>query len=256
MRTFLGVGKKTPIPGLYGETGWPKLGHHKSKDSIRYWLKVFNMDDSRLTKKVFNWDYRRALLGKKGWNSDIKNVLTATNMSDTFYGLGVEDQKKTMTMLENELNTIEDKKLLHEINTMPKLRTYKEIKLNTGTETYIKSNMSKYHRSPVAKMRTGTFPISIETGRYKKQPVQDRTCPRCPTKLEDEKHFMLDCPLYKIPRDNLYQQFQMKNDEDLENLEREERFFLIFNINRTMKAVARYIEAAYKMRANFMAENS
>ena len=201
MRVFLGVGKKTPIPGLYGEMGWQPLSYFRHRDMVRYWLKLFNMSGNRLTKQVFNWDYRRCLLGKKGWNREVKEVLQASEQTDVFYGLDVEQQKKVLSKLEKSLETKENNKLLKEINSMQKLRTYKELKLTPGTEDYVASNMEKYSRSLIAKIRIGTLPIMIETGRYKQQPADERRCLSCPDKVEDEKHFLMDCPLYNNIRE-------------------------------------------------------
>ena len=85
MRTFMGVGKKTPIPGLYGEMGWHPLSFYRKKDTIRYWLKLYNMDYNRLPKQIFLSDYIPALQGKKSWSKDIKDTLTELNMRDTFF---------------------------------------------------------------------------------------------------------------------------------------------------------------------------
>jgi hypothetical protein len=96
MRTFIGVPKNTPIPGLYGETGWHTLKYYRNKDDMKFWLKLYNMPNDRLTKQVFNWDYRRALTGQESWNKNIKVSLTQAGGEDVFYGLHVESSKKTL----------------------------------------------------------------------------------------------------------------------------------------------------------------
>ena len=186
---------------------------------------------------------------------EIKKILSANNLTDVFYGLGVEKEKETMHKLVTELNS-EGKKLLNEINTMPKLRTYRELKLDTGTEPYVRSHLKKNHRSLTAKMRSGTFPINIELGRYKRLPVHERTCPRCPMEIEDEKHFMMDCPLYQENRQTLLHQLEEKTGLTQENLANNEIFFLIFNISAMMKPLANFIDTCNIERGRFMKEGN
>ena len=99
--------------------------------------------------------------------------------------------KAVMQKLEAELETAETNKLQGEINGMPNLLTYKELKIITGTEHYVYANIKKYHRSLIAKFRTGTFPINIELGRHQRKPVEERTFPHCTTLVKDERHFLL-----------------------------------------------------------------
>ena len=40
----------------------------------------------------------------------------------------------------------------------------------------------------------------IEIGRYKKQPVEERLCPKCNC-VKDEVHFQTECELFSITRE-------------------------------------------------------
>ena len=80
MRTFMGVAKVTPIPFLYGEMNWlaPQIRH--KIELVRLWLRLIDMDSSRITKKIFDWDYQIAENGNVGWNSNVKTVFTTAGM--------------------------------------------------------------------------------------------------------------------------------------------------------------------------------
>ena len=80
---------------------------------------------------------------------------------------------------------------------MPKLRMYKTIKSEYGVEDYVKHGMTLNKRSVVAKVRSGTLPIHVETGRYRGTDYEDRRCSYCPDDIENETHFLFKCPLYK-----------------------------------------------------------
>ena len=91
---------------------------------------------------------------------------------------------------------------------MPKLRTYKLLNCNVQLQaaSYVKFNLTISQRSVLAKMRTGTFPLNIETGRYRGIAVENRLCELCDGhQIENEKHFVLHCPAYKSLRDQLMQ---------------------------------------------------
>ena len=53
------------------------------------------------------------------------------------------------------------------------------------------ANLSRNERSLIAEFNTGTLQLAIETGRFRKIPVEDRLCILCNNNtIEDEKHFM------------------------------------------------------------------
>ncbi len=45
----------------------------------------------------------------------------------------------------------------------------------------------------MAKFRMSDHCLMIEKGRHWKLPREERTCPFCPDKIEDEKHFLIEC---------------------------------------------------------------
>ena len=62
----------------------------------------------------------------------------------------------------------------------------------------INVNLYKFRRE-LTRLRVSAHRLEVETGRWHKPraiPYPDRKCIAC-NKLEDEFHFMLECPLYK-----------------------------------------------------------
>ena len=87
------------------------------------------------------------------------------------------------------------------VESKPKLRTYKKIKCNFGTEEYVKINLTRPQRSIVAQIRLGILPLYIETGRYTGVKVENRICSLCnQNKVENELHFLMSCTYYKNER--------------------------------------------------------
>ena len=112
-----------------------------------------------------------------------------------------------------------------------KLRTYRLYKSDLIAEDYVKSNMERSHRRIIAKFRSGSLPLQIETGRYKKPkvPLNNRICNLCTDNvIEDEIHFLLCCDFYSDIRRPLLAKAQLCNS-DFHNMPLLDKFVFIMN---------------------------
>jgi ssDNA-specific exonuclease RecJ len=76
---------------------------------------------------------------------------------------------------------------------------------------YLSKNIPSRYRSALAKFRCGVAPLWIETGRYENKNVNERVCFICHDQIEDEKHVLLDCPLYVDLRERLFNEAKRSN---------------------------------------------
>ena len=74
-----------------------------------------------------------------------------------------------MKLIQTEIN-----KWNVDLTEQPKLRTYKQYKNTFGRELYIECHLPKFHRTALAKLRSCTLPLAIETGRYTNVPREQR----------------------------------------------------------------------------------
>ena len=73
-------------------------------------------------------------------------------------------------------------------------------------------------RTSIAKLRTGTLPLSIETGRYRHIALDQRLCRSCDRNvIEDEIHFIFHCEKYNDIRTDL--SISYKNSNPIETLD-------------------------------------
>ena len=85
-----------------------------------------------------------------------------------------------------------------EVQNKPKLRTYVLFKDKVAPEMYCSKIIDRQRRAIFAQFRCGILPIKIETGRFRKMKVEERLCEMCNLgKVEDEAHFLCECPRYK-----------------------------------------------------------
>ena len=127
-----------------------------------------------------------------------------------------------------------------------KLRYYNLYKTEKAKADYVNFNISKYQRSLYAQFRCGILPLEIEVGRYRNLDLSDRLCKLCDKNLvEDEIHFLIDCPVYSVERKILFAEKHMQNStfSRLESLDK----FVYFMSNHE-RAVITFISNAFRKR--------
>ena len=125
---------------------------------LRLWNRLIKMDSSRITKKVFLWDYEKCTAN---WSNDIREILGLINMQNHFTSKTLVNTKhiKELFMVKTE-----DWKL--DLESKPKIRVYKTFKNKYETEYHLNTYISKSKRSLLVQFRTGVLPLRIETGRF------------------------------------------------------------------------------------------
>ena len=89
---------------------------------------------------------------------------------------------------------------INEINDnsqQPKLRTYKLFKTDCRIEPYLALQKSRKVLTKIARFRTSSHSLKIETGRHHKPiiPAPNRICEKCTSNfVEDEIHCLIVCP--------------------------------------------------------------
>ena len=74
--------------------------------------------------------------------------------------------------------------------------------LTESTQKMVRANLSRKHRSLIAKLKCGVLPLALETGRFKNVPRVLRTCKVCDKNLfENEYHHLLHCEKLSYVRD-------------------------------------------------------
>ena len=94
----------------------------------------------------------------------------------------------------------------NELTSFPKADSFRKFKQNVKFEKYLEDIRIRKHRVSLTKLRLSDHCLMIERGRYSRPivPREERFCPHCPMKLEDEEHFLTQCSAYD--RTSLYSQ--------------------------------------------------
>jgi hypothetical protein len=244
MRFFLGTHKFTPTLGLCGDMGWYPINIYHKIEMVRLWNRLIKMPNNRLTKRVFNWN----LENQAKWSMEVHRVLNSVDMDDHFTDRKFCNIKSLSEKLKENYRV--DWAL--KITEKPKLRLYKTFKQEFKTEKYVLSNINRSDRSFFAQLRFGILPIHVETGRFTRKPLDERTCNICKnSEVEDEEHFLLTCDTYQHIRDNLIQKC-INNDPAFIHLNNPKKIQYLMTVmaNHT----AKFVKEAYNIR--FHAINS
>ena len=130
--------------------------------------------------------------------------------------------------------------------TMSRLRLYNELECATPDSVCLPgfTLLDRRFRTMISKLRCGTLPLAIETGRYRSIPRDQRLCRSCESgAVEDELHFIFDCIKYEDIRRNIL------NDIMPEESITDYKFcikFMMNDINRSKKLATYLIEAFRK----------
>ena len=94
--------------------------------------------------------------------------------------------------------------------------------------------------------------LLIEKGCHSRPPLErnNRKCFICKSLVEDERHFLVKCPLYENQRDMLFQ-ICRENCQLFDSLISEDEKFVFIMTNedvRVMRGVAKYISDTFKFR--------
>jgi hypothetical protein len=132
------------------------------------------------------------------------------------------------------------------------LRTYRQFKANLEKEDYLNINIPRYQRSAYTKLRCGVLPLAIETGRYTRTPLEQRLCTLCNLeKVENEVHFLIECPMYVDLRYNLIQKACTENNNFM-NLNDTDKFNFIMKCPKITLNVIKSVDTMFLRRKTFV----
>ena len=99
----------------------------------------------------------------------------------------------------------------HTLQHSQKLNFYYKIKTNYSPSAYLDLTRKNPSGKTLVKLRISSNKLRIETGRYDNIPRDERLCNLCNcNKIEDETHFLLDCPSFSSIRDMFFSKLEPK----------------------------------------------
>ena len=175
--------------------------------ALSYWHRL-ETTSSELLTDAFACSKELHNAGFNSWFTSINNIIKLLNVSDSTEQLTVMNSKAFKKYVKNIL--LDRYKTFwanFRVNNIDgKLRTYFTYKQNFEFESYLSIIRNFDKRRSLTKFRISSHRLKIERGRFSKPPVpvDNRVCDYCPSKIEDEFHFLIQCPKYDNVRNTLF----------------------------------------------------
>ena len=114
-------------------------------------------------------------------------------------------------------------------------------------EPYLFIGLPRKHYTNIARFRTSSHNLRIESGRHEKPklPADRRTCLKCNQGIEDEIHCMLICPAHSQERQELFnvcEQYIQNFNNIADNITKF-RFIMSCKEHKVLKALGRFLNS-------------
>jgi hypothetical protein len=198
-RKILGVKKSSNVDTLYGELNRYPMSIQRKLIMIKYWIKLLSNNRNSLLFKAYD------MLRSDADNSiHYKNNNWAFNIMNILYecGLGYVWQSQYDTiinysLIKQRIMDIYQQNWYSHINNSRRLESYALFKNTFNFENYLDYIKEPKFRIALARFRTSSHDLAIETGRYLNTTHNERLCTQCETRMiENEYHFLLICPKF------------------------------------------------------------
>ena len=249
-KQLLGVRKQTHTKGILQELGTVPILFHASKMAIKNWERI-HLENANV---LLIASHKYAMKENLPWETTMRDTFSENGMLDLFLAKleMTEDSRKTSAAntLFKRLADQFHQNSFEAIRTDSKLKTLSLLKEQPGREKYLTEVSHPKHRGAMTKLRLSSHSLEIERGRYRYPRVlpEDRHCSYCKQQqglatVEDEKHFLLSCPMYKELREEFLPNTILNN-----NLLTEDDKFIRIMSDTDLKKTAKFIFLSFEHR--------
>ena len=220
---------------VYGDLGRMSYQSCRYIKIVKYWPKVITKPEKKLVNILYTQmksDFE-ADDSTINWAVLVRKLLCELGFYEVWLQQGVGDVNIFLSIFKQRISD-HFRQLWHdELHNSSRALFYRSIS-QFRFQDYLEIVTVKQFRTPLAKLRLSSHRLEVETGRWAKPnaiPFSERVCNVC-NKLEDEFHFVLECPIYLdirklyinsyyFKRPNMYKMvelFNTANKKQLRNL--------------------------------------
>ncbi|MCG8048238.1 MAG: reverse transcriptase family protein [Candidatus Thiodiazotropha endolucinida] len=249
-KKLLGVKKTTQNDFVYGEFGRTDFRSRRYLLIIKYWFKILYSREIKYIKLMYELmlnDIERHPT-VVNWASLVRDILLPLGFNEVWLQQGVGDFSRFLSLFKQRLKDTFIQSWHSRINDSSRALFYRSIATFQFQPYLEKINISKFSTA-LSRLRVSSHRLSVESGRWVRPnsiPLSERKCILCNT-LEDEYHFVLECPAYDDLR-KVYIPKYYRNNPSM--------FKFIDLINSTSEGRIRklsvYIFYAFKLRAEML----
>ena len=253
-RRLLGVPKHTDNSALYGELGNHPLYIDAVDRMLKYWHFIEHKCENALLLDAYACVQELHKKGCNTWLAFANNIKKIKTTESNGKAMSLTEVRALKTELKRLFAASWEKDIMSDGKSKSehgrKLRTYRKFKHQFGREQYLGVNMNPKWRVSLTRFRVSAHRLMIEMGRRTRTDLELRLCPKCDlNKIEDEWHFLTDCPLYAVERQKLMHTVKSKSPLFHQLCEDDQMCWLMSNgDNEIILALAEYVYTAMSRR--------
>ena len=247
---FLNLPRYTYSVLSRGEVGRLPLCFNYYTKVIKYWLRLLKMENSRYPRQCYIMLKRLDEAGRVTWATKVKNLLSRYGFGYAWQNQGVGNEKRFLILFKSRLRDILIQEWVSDINTSSKANHYRNFYGSFEIQFYLKNTLPVYLTRILAKLRCSAHELKVEKGRHNGTPYLQRICVFCRNnQIEDEFHFVLQCPFFHDLRIRYIPQRYIKRYPNVED------FYAIMKCKNesVIARLAQYLIVAFQRRADALA---
>ena len=260
MKQLLAVSRKTTNLSILLELGRYPITINMQYQAIKYFTRFPYLNKDRLLYKSYEEEIKSYENKNTNFISYIVKTLNNIGMSNIWITQirnpkSEEPKKSLTTKILTRLRDISTQSIFQETHNPDggKLQFLNSLKDTYHPESYLKIKKLENRRA-LTKLRTSNHNLAIETGRWTKTERQHRLCVQCNQhKVEDEMHFLFECPAYTINRKLAYAQIKTKTKIDLTDTHnRVDNLKQLFTSNHigALDTLGNFVRLSFEQRIN------
>ena len=199
LKRILKVRKSTINNMVYCELGRLPMYVERQYRMVKYWIKLLHSENCIL-KACYNEMFENSYVrpnDKLNWCCKIRDILCRYGFNYIWLSQNVCNVELFLLQFKQRIVDI----FISEVNgffeTSSKCIFYKHIYSNHALQYYLDRPVNYIYKPYITRYRICAHNLNIETGRFYKIDRCARLCTNCDHRaIEDEYHFILECPKY------------------------------------------------------------
>ena len=198
-KNLLGVKQTTQNDFIFGDLGRINYQSRRFVAIIKYWFKIICCDGTKYIKQVYEMMLNDLVQQpqKQNWASCVRDLLSRLGFMNVWDAQGVGDIEIFLSIFKQRVTDSFIQNWHARLNDSTRARCYITFASFEHKKYLEVLNVTKYRKS-LSRLRLSSHRLEVEVGRWtkpNKTPIQNRKCKFCHV-LEDEFHFLLECPFY------------------------------------------------------------
>ena len=196
MKRFLSVPLHASNKLLYGETGRYPLFIRTALKCIKYWIRLIRLPLSRLCRQTYDMLLIQHNQGRINWVSKVQQILNENGCGIVWQCQGVGYEDRFVAEFKDRTMSCYKQNWHSNIEGNEKYKWFYTFKDSFFTERYLSFITTKRFRDTLTRFRVRACGLRSHKVWFQTEISENSSCPMCGHLLEDEVHFLFQCPAY------------------------------------------------------------